>query len=302
MNRNFDLLLTAIAPAIWGSTYLVTTQLLPVGYPLTVAMLRALPAGLLLLLIVRRLPHGVWWLKSLVLGALNFSIFWWLLFISAYRLPGGVAATVGAVQPLIVIVLARLLLGSPIRSLSIVAAIAGIGGVGLLILTPNATLDPIGIVAGIGGAFSMAAGTVLSRRWRPDVSPLTFTAWQLTAGGVLLLPVALLLEPPLPHLTGANILGFAYLGLIGAALTYILWFRGLSRLEPSMVSPLGFLSPTTAVILGWGRARPAAEPDADLWHRHRARQRLVEPASAAGSGRSTLFPLGEKVARPSINS
>ena len=251
MNRNFDLLLTAIAPAIWGSTYLVTTQLLPAGYPLTVAMLRALPAGLLLLLIVRRLPRGIWWLKSLVLGALNFSIFWWLLFISAYRLPGGVAATVGAVQPLIVMVLARLLLGSPIRSLSIIAAVAGIGGVALLILTPNATLDPIGIVAGIGGAFSMAAGTVLSRRWRPDVSPLTFTAWQLTAGGVLLLPVALLLEPPLPHLTGANILGFAYLGLIGAALTYILWFRGLSRLEPSMVSPLGFLSPTTAVILGW---------------------------------------------------
>ncbi len=251
MNRNLDLLLTAIAPAIWGSTYLVTTQLLPAGYPLTVAMLRALPAGLLLLVIVRRLPRGIWWLKTLALGALNFSVFWWLLFISAYRLPGGVAATVGAVQPLIVIVLARLLLGSPIRSLSIVAAIAGIGGVALLILTPNATLDPIGIAAGIGGAFSMAAGTVLSRRWRPDVSPLTFTAWQLTAGGMLLLPVALLLEPPLPHLTGANILGFAYLGLIGAALTYILWFRGLSRLEPSMVSPLGFLSPTTAVILGW---------------------------------------------------
>ncbi|MBB6485359.1 EamA family transporter [Rhizobium lusitanum] len=251
MNRNFDLLLTAIAPAIWGSTYIVTTQLLPAGYPLTVAMLRALPAGLLLLAFVRQLPHGVWWLKSLVLGALNFSIFWWLLFISAYRLPGGVAATVGSIQPLIVILLARLLLGSPIRSLSIVAAIAGIGGVALLILTPNATLDPIGIIAGIAGAFSMATGVVLSRRWRPDVSPLTFTAWQLTAGGLLLLPVALLLEPPLPQLTGANILGFSYLGLIGAALTYILWFRGLSRLEPSVVSSLGFLSPATAVILGW---------------------------------------------------
>ncbi|WP_047466252.1 EamA family transporter [Rhizobium rhizogenes] len=251
MTRNSDLLLTAIAPAIWGSTYLVTTELLPAGYPLTVAMLRALPAGLLLLVIVRRLPHGIWWVRSLVLGALNFSIFWWMLFISAYRLPGGVAATVGAVQPLIVIVLARLLLGSPIRGLSVVAAIAGIVGVALLILTPQATLDSIGILAGIGGAFSMAAGTVLSRRWRPPVSPLTFTAWQLTAGGLLLLPFALMLEPQLPHLTGANILGFAYLGLIGAALTYILWFRGLSRLEPSAISPLGFLSPTTAVILGW---------------------------------------------------
>ena len=251
MTRNSDLLLTAIAPAIWGSTYLVTTELLPAGYPLTVAMLRALPAGLLLLAIVRRLPHGIWWVRSFILGALNFSIFWWMLFISAYRLPGGVAATVGAVQPLIVIVLARLLLGSPIRGLSVVAAIAGIAGVALLILTPQATLDPIGILAGVGGAVSMAAGTVLSRRWRPPVSPLTFTAWQLTAGGLLLLPVALILEPQLPHLTGANILGFAYLGLIGAALTYILWFRGLSRLEPSAISPLGFLSPTTAVILGW---------------------------------------------------
>lgn len=118
-------------------------------------MLRALPAGLLLLVIVRRLPRGIWW----------------MLFITAYRLPGGVAA----IQPLFVIALSRLLLGSPIRSLSIVAAMTGISSVALLILTPTAALDPIGIVAGIGGALSMAIGTVLSRRWRPEVSPLTFT-------------------------------------------------------------------------------------------------------------------------------
>ena len=53
MSRASDILLTAIAPAVWGSTYIVTTELLPAGYPLTVAMLRALPAGLLLLLLVR---------------------------------------------------------------------------------------------------------------------------------------------------------------------------------------------------------------------------------------------------------
>ena len=54
MTRTGDILLTATAPAIWGSTYIVTTELLPPGYPLWVAMLRALPAGLLLLLIVMR--------------------------------------------------------------------------------------------------------------------------------------------------------------------------------------------------------------------------------------------------------
>jgi probable blue pigment (indigoidine) exporter len=251
MGRNADLLFTAIAPAIWGSTYLVTTELLPQGYPWTVALLRALPAGLLLLLVVRQLPKGIWWFRVLLLGALNFSIFWWLLFVAAYRLPGGVAATVGAIQPLIVILLARLLLGTAIRPLAVVAAMAGMAGVALLILTPKAALDPIGVAAGLGGAVSMAAGTVLTRRWQPPVSPLTFTAWQLSAGGLLLLPVALALEPMIPIPTAANLLGFAWLGLIGAALTYILWFRGLSRLEPSVVAPLGFLSPMTAVILGW---------------------------------------------------
>lgn len=251
MTRRFDLLLTTMAPAVWGSTYFVTTEFLPAGYPLTAATLRALPAGLLLLLLVRRLPEGLWWGRALVLGALNFSVFWAMLFVAAYRLPGGVAATVAAIQPLIVIFLARGILGSAIRALSILAAAAGMIGVALLVLTPSSTLDPVGVAAGLAGAASMACGTVLSRRWQPPVSPLTFAAWQLTAGGALLLPVALLSEPPLPALTQANIVGFAYLCLIGAAFTYIIWFRGVSLLEPSVVASLGFLSPLTAVLLGW---------------------------------------------------
>jgi len=251
MSRTHDLLITAMAPIIWGSTYLVTTQYLPADYPLTLAMLRALPAGLLLLIIARKLPNGIWWLKILLLGALNFAIFWWLLFVSAYRLPGGVAATVGAIQPFIVIFLARFLLGSPIRSLTVLSAIIGLGGIAVLILTTQAALDPIGILAGLAGAMSMALGTVLSRRWQPPVSLLTFTSWQLIAGGLLLLPFAIWFEPALPPLSNKNLLGFIYLGLIGGAFTYLLWFRGLARLEPSSVSTLGFLSPITAVVLGW---------------------------------------------------
>ena len=98
---------------------------------------------------------------------------------------------------------------------------------------------------------SMAFGTVLTRKWQPPVPLLTFTAWQLAAGGLLLVPVALVFDPPIPMPTGTNVLGLAWLGLIGAGLTYFLWFRGISRLEPTVVSLLGFLSPGTAVLLGW---------------------------------------------------
>lgn len=249
--RTSDLLLTAIAPAVWGSTYIVTTEFLPNLSPMTVALLRALPAGLLLLLIARELPTGIWWLRIFILGALNFSIFWSMLFVAAYRLPGGVAATVGAVQPLIVVFIARALLGCAIQYVSVLAALVGLAGVALLVLAPDAALDPLGVAAGFAGAVSMAFGTVLTRKWQPPVSLLAFTAWQLTAGSVLLLPTALLFERAMPILTKANLFGLIWLGLLGAALTYALWFRGISRIEPAVLALLGFLSPAMAVLLGW---------------------------------------------------
>lgn len=251
MSRSTDLILTALAPATWGSTYYVTTQFLPDGYPVTMALLRALPAGLLLLLFARRLPPRGWWGRVLALGALNFAVFWCLLFVTAYRLPGGVAATLGSLQALLVILLARGVLGTPIRAASVLAAVAGALGVAALVLGPEARLDPLGLLAGLGGAASMAAGTVLSRKWHPPVPPLTFAAWQLTAGGLLLAPVAALLEPALPPLSLSNLAGLVWLGLIGAAATYWLWFRGVARIEPSAVSMLGMMSPVTAVLLGW---------------------------------------------------
>ncbi|MFP1632138.1 EamA family transporter [Zhengella sp. ZM62] len=251
MSRTTDTLLTALAPAVWGSTYLVTTEALPAGYPITMAALRALPAGLLLLAFTRCLPPSAWLGRAFLLGSFNFALFWVLLFVAAYRLPGGVAATLGSLQAMMVIFLARGWLGTPVRAGAVAAAGAGVLGVALLLLGPEAELDPVGVAAGLGGAASMAAGTVLSRKWQPPVSALSFTAWQLTAGGLILLPLALVMEPALPPLTATNLAGLAWLGLIGAAASYVIWFRGIARIEPGAVSMLGMMSPVTAVLLGW---------------------------------------------------
>ena len=264
MPRYVELMLAAMAPIIWGSTYIVTTQLLPQGYPLTASVLRALPAGLLLLMVTRQLPPRAWLGRIAVLGALNFAIFWAALFVAAYRLPGGVAATVGSIQPLLVLVLAHLVLAAPLRLLSVTAALAGLVGVALLVLQADAGLDLSGIVAAQIGALSMALGVVLTRKWQPPVPALTFTAWQLTAGGLILLPVALWAEPSLPVLDARNIAGFLWLGLSGAALTYYLWFRAIARLGPAAVTGLGFLSPLTAVLLGWALLGQTLTPQQTL--------------------------------------
>jgi probable blue pigment (indigoidine) exporter len=250
-NRISLLLVTAITPMLWGTTYLVTTELLPPHRPLLAALLRSLPAGLLLVAITRTLPRGSWWWRSLILGTLNIGVFFALLFVGAYRLPGGVAATVGAIQPLFVALLSAGLLRERLTVRTVLTAIAGVVGVGLLVLRATARLDAWGVAAALGGAVVMALGVVLSKRWRSPAPLLATTGWQLVAGGLVLLPVALLVEGAPPAFTMQNLVGYSYLTLIGSAVAYVLWFRGLRELSPTDVTFLGLLSPVTATTLGW---------------------------------------------------
>ena len=249
-----DALTTAIGPVIWGSTYIVTTELLPPDRPFTAALLRTLPAGLLLVLWGRRGPawgDGVGWLRLLVLAALNIGAFQALLFVAAYRLPGGVAAVVGAVGPLVVMGLTWALDHRRPPALALVAGVLGVMGMAALLLSPGARWDMVGVAAALVGTLCMAAGTFWSRRWRSDLPVLAFTGWQLLAGGVMLAPVAWAVDPPLPALTATHIAGYLYLSLAGALVAYALWFRGIARLPSVAVSSLGLLSPVTAVLLGW---------------------------------------------------
>jgi probable blue pigment (indigoidine) exporter len=246
-----DSAITALAPAIWGSTYLVTTELLPPDRPLLAATVRALPAGLILLMFGRVLPQGIWWWRALVLGTLNIGAFFFLLFVAAYHLPGGVAALVGSVQPVIVLVLAAVLLGDRIRLPHVLACLAASVGVALLVLKATAQLDLVGVLAALGGAVCMASGIVLTKRWQRPVNVLLFTGWQLTAGGIVLLPALFLVEGLPSTITGTNALGFGYLVVLGSLFAYSVWFRGTDRVPAIGLSFLGFCSPLVATVLGF---------------------------------------------------
>jgi probable blue pigment (indigoidine) exporter len=240
---------------LWGTTYLTTTMFLPEDRPMLAATMRALPAGLLLLAVCRRLPSGAWWWKSWVLGVLNIGAFFALLFIAAYRLPGGVAAIVGGIQPLIVALLASRLLHERLTARVMVAGLTGVFGVGLITLQAQARLDAIGVLAALGGTLSMASGIVLSKKWGQPAPPLATTAWQLITGGLSLLVVMIIFEGlPSTLLTPSNIGGFAYLSLVGTAFAYVMWFRGISKLPASTTAFLGLLSPVVAMLLGWAVA------------------------------------------------
>ncbi|WP_083753217.1 EamA family transporter [Actinosynnema sp. ALI-1.44] len=244
---------TALAPAVWGSTYLVTTEWLPPDRPLLATTARVLPAGLLLLAFVRTLPGRNWLWRTLVLGTLNIAAFNFLLFVAAYRLPGGIAAMIMAVQPMVVLLLAALLMRDRIRFVHVVACVLGAVGVVLLVFKGTAAVDLVGVLAALVAAICMATGITLTKHWgRPDgVGLLAFTGWQLTAGGLVSLPFTLAVEGLPATITGTNLVGFVYLLSLGAAISYAVWFRGIERLPAFAVSFLALGSPIVATLLGY---------------------------------------------------
>lgn len=243
---------TALAPVAWGTTYVVTTELLPAGHPLFAGLARSLPLGLLALALTRSLPQGRWWWRALALGTLNIGAFFPLLFVAAEHLPGGVAATLGATQPLVVAALAVVVLHEPPSWARAGWGVLGVLGVGLVVLGSSASWDPTGVTAGVAGAVSMGLGVVLTKRWgRPDgVTSLAYAGWQLSAGGLLVMPLVLVIEGLPSQVDAAALVGYAWLALPGGLVAYTLWFRGIRVLPVTATALLGLLSPLVAATLG----------------------------------------------------
>ncbi len=243
-------LFTAAAPAAWGSSYFVTAHFLPPDRPLFGAAVRALPVGLVLLAWTRQLPTGDWWWRAAVLGMLNIGVFFPLIFLAGYRLPGGLAATLTATSPFAVMVLAGLLAAERPTTGGLVGAAVGVVGVGLLVLRGGLHLDGLGMAASLTAVAVSSLGYVLVKRWAPPVGLLTLAAWQLVAGGLVLVPVAAVLEGPPPPLDARAVGGFLYLAVVGTGLAYVAWFNGLRRLRAGSVALIGLLNPLVGVLLG----------------------------------------------------
>ncbi|WP_442576381.1 DMT family transporter [Microbacterium sp. F51-2R] len=248
--RWFWILVTALAPIAWGSGYVVTRSFLPPDAPLWAGVLRALPAGMIVLALARRLPHGSWWWRSLLLGCLNVGGFFVLVYVAGQRLPSSLAATLMSASAACMLLFAWLVLHRRPGAAAVVGATVGLVGVAVMLGLEAEGADPWGVAASLGAMLASSLGYVLTLRWGPDVPALSMTAWQLVGGSAVLIPAAVLVEGPPPTLTVTSSLAFAYLTLIVTALAYVAWFAGLRHLAPGIVGMIGLLNPVTGVVLG----------------------------------------------------
>ncbi|MEV5970364.1 EamA family transporter [Streptomyces sp. NPDC051921] len=246
--------LTAVAPVAWGTNYFVTHEFLPADRPLYGAALRALPAGLALLCLRRQRPRGPWWWRSAVLGLLNMSVFFVLVYAASQLLPTSVASTVMAVAPLTMMLVAWPLVSERPRTGHVACAAIGLAGVCLMLLTGTEAVSVPGILAAAAAMLVSSFGHILAKRWSAGTDVIASTAWQLTAGGLILLPFAAAVEGPPPALSGPTLLAFGYVTLIATALAFVAWFTGLRHLPAGTVGLIGLLNPVTGVLLGTAAA------------------------------------------------
>ncbi len=244
MNPRFA---AALAASIWGSTYVVT-DVMPHN-PIFVAAVRAAGGALPLMLIARSLPDRVWLARAAVLGTFNCGIFFALLFIGAYRLPGGIAATLQSLVPLFAVFFAWPLLGQPPSIARIAFTLVGSVGVALLLSRGPVALDWIGVSAALGSAVSFGMGAVLLDRWGRPESMIALTWWQLVIAAVELFALSALIGDFPVAISGVNLAAFAYLCLLGTALPSFLWFYGIVNAGANRVASLVLFSPLVAFVL-----------------------------------------------------
>ncbi len=239
----------ALATVLWGFTYVVTTLMLP-PHPFLISAVRAMGGAIILLLIARQLPAPGWLGRLVILGTLNTCLFFSLLFVSALRLPGGVAAIFQALGPLFVILLGWAILGAKPTTLKILSVIIGVIGVALVVLKGDAQVDFLGVLAALGSTLSLALGGVLMNRWgKPPMGMINFTGWQLFIAGIELSLLTALMGDFPSELTSTHLLGFFILALALTAIPFVLWFRAIAHAGAVTIAPFFLLVPITAFAL-----------------------------------------------------
>lgn len=239
-----------LTPILWGTTYLITGKYLSDWPALWLSVIRAIPPGLLLLIIrpglpsLRQLPY------LLLISFLYIGAFFPLLFLAALLLPGSVAGTLAATLPIFLLGLQWIFLKRTPSLKAVGCALLGLCGVALL-LGPGSGFNLAGIAAALLSVLLIGVCSLLLQQypWRGDL--INFTGWQLLLGGCMILPLAFWREGPLPIPSGADAwFGLAWLSLLNSALAYVLWIWGMTHLPLNRIGLISLLNPLTAVLAG----------------------------------------------------
>jgi drug/metabolite transporter (DMT)-like permease len=278
--------------AVWGAAFLFLRIAAPEVGPVWAAEIRIAIGAFILLLIAGRRTWAIARddLRTFaVVGAAFSAIPFTLIAIATLTLPTGFAAVLNASTPLFTATLGVVWLGQSLSTR--LAAGLGVGLVAVVLLVgwsplPPGTTTMVAVIAALGAALSYAVAGTFVRRRLPKIGGVELATAQLTAGAILLLPLAVASGAPgTPSFGG--LLALLAVGTISTALPWPIYMRLLSETTPTVASTVTFVVPAFAIA--WG-SMVLAEP--------------IGPELVAGFGLvivSLVLVTGIRVAMPRLD-
>ncbi len=250
---------------IWGTTWMFMKIALQDVTPLTFASARmGLTAVVLMIVLLLRSSSlaallaqlgQMQWGFVLLLGCLQIAVPFGLNTWATKYSPSSLVAILFSVHPLFVIVLAHLFIpGESLSARRVLGSLCGMAGVAAICwkqvgLGRSTSLSVLAIVI---SAFSGASANVIAKRNHQRLDPIANTAFQMLVGAIILSLVAFRFEQPLaahftPRVWGAML----YLVVIGTALSFVLFYWLMKRIEVTFVSFITVVNTFVAALLGW---------------------------------------------------
>jgi len=258
--REWGILL--ILAVIWGGAFLFIGVAVRHVDPLTYVWLRlTIAAGAMWLFLKWKgqslgLPREVWGsilLLALLNNALPFALFGW----GQTHIASGLASILNATTPIWGVLVAHVFTKDERMSpRKIVGVALGFGGVALMIgpsLLANVGSDALAQLACIAASLCYAIAAVWARRFRRmGLSPMSVTTGQLSAGALMMMPMAMLVDQPwtqpLPPFTAWA--AIAALAIFCTAFGYVLYFRLIDTAGATNALLVTLLVPPFAILFG----------------------------------------------------
>jgi probable blue pigment (indigoidine) exporter len=255
---------TSVNPWLYGSLVLLTTALMGSSFtigkiglqffsPLILTGLRFTQAGLVMAVAVAALrrPHparATDWLRMLAVGLFQTAGVMGCTFIGLRTITAGESSILTFTNPLLVVVFSTLL-GARYRWTQWLGVFLGVAGVAVT-LGLQVHLR-IGTLLGLASGVWWAVATILVKRWGHRFDIWVLSAYQMLAGGLLLLLSSPLLERPKLQITPLSAGILLWLAIMASVVQFSVWYWLLHHGDPGRTSAFLFLAPFFGVLTGW---------------------------------------------------
>jgi drug/metabolite transporter (DMT)-like permease len=256
-------LLLLVANLVYATSYVITRLALDDVPPATLALIRLVLGGAVLLPLATRMQTGddalrltdarVFWM-----GALGFAGAFALSHWGLARSSATNAALLIVVEPLTLMALGPVLLGERLTRREVLGAALSVAGAVVVVVNgvPGYTLailphwrgDVLLILAGVAYAsYSLFGRAVLTAGNATSV-----TARSVVWGALVMLPLAALewAAGAIPRLTPTAVVGALYLAVVITAGGYVVWNWALARVEAARAAPFLTVQPVVGAVLG----------------------------------------------------